>query len=605
MRFKYFATAIAAITLAGCSNNDDVPAGNNEIANEEGKSYLSISLVTDGSAISRGESGGYEEGNDNDENGVNSVGFIFFDANGDNHSHVLYTINNGTTSIDNDNRSESIADLGDGDGFNFKDDDEDSNNTPGTDNIEKISDAVIVFKNLKNNSTPRSVLALLNVSADDFKTIKNQDLSELLLSNNKDKTGTKFKNENDFIMSNSAYVDGNKDVTSTAISASDFKTDEAAAKKSPVSIYVERMAAKVQLTRTSNPKQEINLPVQTGEGATSVTDTKLTIEVVAWGLSGMNKDSYWFKNVDASWNYSWGKNNSWNNANDHRSYWAKDTNYDTGSYVVDNASITDSNKEKLSLIYKAWSDYTGDAKLEVGKSTYCYENTFSGALDTQKSTNVLVLAKFKKNNSDLGENVTWYKYNGVLYDETNYKKAALQYFADNTDIRVKTTNETTTEYNTLTENDVTVSASYKSDGYSVLGAIIASGKTLVKHGESGDTNVSEVDLNKALAEFTKATSYKNGMMYYCIPIQHLNTHAENHSTAENSDDCTGEYGVVRNHWYQLEVGNITALGKGVYDPTELIVPNDEENQFFLAAKLHILSWHIVKQTISDLDKPMM
>lgn len=591
MRFKYFATAIAAITLAGCSNNDDVLVDNNEIANEEGKSYLSISLVTDGSAISRGTSGGYEEGQDNDENGVSSVGFIFFDANGDNHSHVLYTINNGTTSIDAGNKHESIADLGENDGFNFKDDDEDQNNTPGKDNIEKISDAVIVFKNLTNNSTPRKVLALLNISADDFKNIKSKNESDILPLSNGDNTGVKFKNGNGFIMSNSAYVNENEAVTATAISASDFKTDEATAKKSPVSIYVERMAAKVQLTRASNVTEETELPVQTGE-ATSTTNTKLTIEVVAWGLSGMNKDSYWFKDVDATWNYTWGISNSWSNANDHRSYWAKDNDYDNGTYVGDNASITGSNKDNLSLIYKSWKDYTGESKLNAGTSTYCYENTYSGAFDSSKSTNVLVLAKFKKNdNTEWSPDETWYKYNGVLYDENNYKRAALQYFKDNSDVKLSTGD--------LQVNDVTIK--YEGDGYSVLQATLTDDATFT----NGSGTATKEDFEKELAKITKATSYKNGMMYYCIPIEHLNTHTADHSKAENSTDCTGEYGVVRNHWYQLEVGNITALGKGVYDPEETIVPNDEENQFFLAAKLHILSWHIVKQTISDLNKPMM
>lgn len=608
MKFKFFASAIAALALAGCSNNDEVLVDNNEVAGSESElSYLSISLVTDASAISRGTSDGYQEGADNDENEVKTVGFIFFNGDGSQHSHVLYTINNNTTTVSD--KSDVIADPSELDGnnnFNFTDDDQDTNGA-GTDNIEKVSDAVIVFKNLTNNSTPRNVLAVLNVTADEFSGIygteENKNLTAVLGLANGDKEGDAFKGDNGFVMSNSICIEEK----ATPISASDFKTSQADAAAAPVEIYMERMAAKVELTRRSgNVTTGTSWPVQTG--TEKMADTELSIEVVAWGLSGMNKDSYWFKNINDEWNLGW----NWDKSDDHRSYWAQDNDYtsEEGTYVKfwgwsdtegDNLVVNGTVNKDASLIYKSWNDYTpNNGALGFGNATYCYENTFDGALDVSKSTNVLVLAKFKQGENEIGEDVVWYNYNGVLYDETNYEKAALQYFADNTDIRVKTTTGESTQYSTLTTNDVTPAAEYQSDGYSVLTATIAEGKSLVIRGagdNGADKEVTVDELNAELKKGTRAISYKNGMMYYCIPIQHLN----NHSTETTHTNCTGEYGVVRNHWYQVEVGNITSLGKGVYDPAELIVPNDDEKEFFLAAKLYILSWHKVKQSV-DLDE---
>ena len=60
----------------------------------------------------------------------------------------------------------------------------------------------------------------------------------------------------------------------------------------------------------------------------------------------------------------------------------------------------------------------------------------------------------------------------------------------------------------------------------------------------------------------------------------------------------GMYGVVRNHLYNITTDDITSLGKGIYDPTEIIVPGDKAELWYLAAKVNINAWHIVKQTVN-------
>ncbi|MBR3286008.1 MAG: fimbria major subunit, partial [Bacteroidales bacterium] len=76
---------------------------------------------------------------------------------------------------------------------------------------------------------------------------------------------------------------------------------------------------------------------------------------------------------------------------------------------------------------------------------------------------------------------------------------------------------------------------------------------------------------------------------YCVPLEHYNT--------LNLDALDmGMYGMVRNHFYQVTTGDIKTLGKGIYDPDEIIVPGDKVQMWYLAAKININAWHIVKQT---------
>ncbi len=64
----------------------------------------------------------------------------------------------------------------------------------------------------------------------------------------------------------------------------------------------------------------------------------------------------------------------------------------------------------------------------------------------------------------------------------------------------------------------------------------------------------------------------------------------------------GQYGVVRNHWYQIEVGKVFRLGQGVFDPSDnstedLIPDNPSKETFGMAANISILSWKVVKQSV--------
>lgn len=90
---------------------------------------------------------------------------------------------------------------------------------------------------------------------------------------------------------------------------------------------------------------------------------------------------------------------------------------------------------------------------------------------------------------------------------------------------------------------------------------------------------------------TPAEVRKGGMAYYYTTIKHLGEKGK-----------LGEYGIVRNHSYQISLNSIKGFGTPVYNPEKTIVPAIPSNdKTYLAAKINVLSWRVVPSTV-DLDK---
>ena len=116
-------------------------------------------------------------------------------------------------------------------------------------------------------------------------------------------------------------------------------------------------------------------------------------------------------------------------------------------------------------------------------------------------------------------------------------------------------------------------------GYQVK-AQLKEGVTVYK-GEEEATNECNTNMGKSLAEIRK-----EGRAYYYTDVAHLGT----------------AKGIVRNHYYQIDVNSIKGFGTPVYDPDSEFVPVvPEDTQTYLAARINVLSWRIVKQTV-DLGK---
>ena len=86
-----------------------------------------------------------------------------------------------------------------------------------------------------------------------------------------------------------------------------------------------------------------------------------------------------------------------------------------------------------------------------------------------------------------------------------------------------------------------------------------------------------------------AVIYKNGQTYYYFDIKHLGATGK-----------TAEYGVVRNHVYQIDIESIQGYGSPVYNGlSNLVTPEfpEEVEASYVAARINVLSWKVVKQGV--------
>ena len=141
-------------------------------------------------------------------------------------------------------------------------------------------------------------------------------------------------------------------------------------------------------------------------------------------------------------------------------------------------------------------------------------------------------------------------------------------------------------------------------------ATLGDGKVYVKMKETLPTPVYAINgetvteitdftaIDAALKEFNEtgaeAIAYTGGEMYYNIPIEHLRN-----NEADDKTIYEANYGVVRNHHSVLSIDKLSKLGKGIFDPDEVIIPNveDEKETYYIGATIHILSWKLVNQGV--------
>ena len=87
-----------------------------------------------------------------------------------------------------------------------------------------------------------------------------------------------------------------------------------------------------------------------------------------------------------------------------------------------------------------------------------------------------------------------------------------------------------------------------------------------------------------------ALLYTNGMTYYIVDIKHL-----------GASKSLAEYGVVRNHVYQIAINSIKGYGSPIYNGLSFIVDPplypEEDEASYVAAKINVLSWKVVTQGV--------
>ena len=622
---------LACSAMVACTN-DDLLENNDSPVVKGDKAYVVVNIKSANGLSSRGEPDGFEDGTDGTngtvaENNVSTATFFFYDKEG---KYVTKSAS-GT---------EFTAEA-------------------TTDNVEKIAESVVVLEGLNGKNYPAYVVAVLNCPAEIVTKLHSEQLP--LSSVKSVLVGeSAYMNGNDFIMSNSTYKNG--DPTSlyfaTKLVDKNFlpeqpdedEKEELMNADNVVNIYVERLAAKANLTLADNAKGKIPLTKYDVDGQ----DATLYVEVLNWKLNGTNKNSYLMKNVNVNFDaYEAGAEGvyafDWAGAEAtgyKRTYWGQSYNWETGTYP---AGIKESSANNT-LNYFSWDAMTPEeGSTTIGTAQYCAENTNSEtALNTgnfhSMVTEVLLQAKVYTQIGD-GEAVPTdlIRYNNTLFTKEGFiarvvKNAGLEgklwkYSNYEGSWKGKSIEAKDFDYVNLGNGIVNVrlkdvernddgtiknviptkngdADEYKwydketLDGFDFNGGVQAATALTVEQ-----LNAYEAAIN-ALA--IKAECYKDGMMYYNIPIEHLRggkfeyVSGGKPATGDGADDTEFEdikvneadYGVVRNHYYNITVNKIENLGNAVLKPDEIIIPIDKNNTtYYVGATINILAWKVVNQSV--------
>ena len=477
--------------LTGCSNEDDVMNNGGE-NNTKSDSYIAVNIVNPSAASSRAEN---DANGTDEENEVNNALFVFF--------------NDGGAYID---ASEVAANE-----FEW---------TEGSGPASKISNAVIVLSN--PTAYPTSVLALLNTGLG-VNDVKGKSLSEIKAIA-EDYSNT----DNGFVMSNSVYKDGEKEVIATPLTDSNIQSSEDLAKQNPVTISVERVLAKVTV------KEAASLATTGKDGKLDGKDVTLVPEIIGYQLVQTNPKSNLVKNID-------GMSNDWNDAANFRSYWAKS--YEPESYGY--CSFND--------IAEA-SEYL----------TYCHENT------TDKATTLLVAAKIKAEGAE--GPVTIIKYKGMYYTEEglntyiNSQMKDCYYTVDVTDESAKKSNDWSNYI------EVVASDAEDAEPWAVM---------IQLNGYPGNATAEEKAAADAVIEgLDEGMQWTDGSSYFYVEVKHdaetdLSAVIRNHFYQLTINSVEGLGTPVYDPDEVIEIFE---------------KPTDEE--YYIAAKIQILKWNIVSQNVA-------
>ena len=528
---------LACSAMVACTNTDEPENNGNEIQ-KDGDKFVAVNIVMSGDAKSR-TTGDFIEGSA-EETAVNDAVFLFLDGEYKGCADPCY--------VDGDKLKQWSTNV-----------------TDPANGGHLISQAVLVINNDKQ--IPSYLVAILNpVDGEKHGYTANTSLQDL-----KDEQAdyTSYITSN-FVMSNSVYVDPatNKEVAATPITLDNiFSTtgegnDDEGALDHPVTIPVERIVSKIEVTG-----------LDTADDAWTDGDIKynsgedLTVKLVVTGWEVLqNKESYTIKNVSTAWTYDW-----WNDADIYRSYWASTDNISGGrteykveemnnmgaKYIEETVNQEANSQNRVLNPYLLVRGYFANEKgerielVEWGGKKY----TLQGYLN-------LIAGSAKVSQY-------WYK------DGETYKKfdTTLLEMVDETNdwwsmAKLTTTAAAKTFYTLALKADGTPDAS------------TAKAVTVAEDG----TN----PVVAAVEQFGKVQYWNRGNTYYYTPIQH------------QVDEDNKYYGIVRNHWYKINVSSIVGFGTPVANPDQAIdIPEDPETgATYLAAQVVVLKWREVAYDVT-------
>lgn len=573
MKIKHlFGLAVIAAMTASCSSNEDLgTAGPGTGTNETGVGYATFTInLPSVSGTRAADAGGAEmaEGTPEEYKVSNATALIFQKYGSDEGSYKF--VESVTLPIDG-----------------WTDD-----STPGITTTSKKLVAKLTNVDTKNDY---SVLILLNNKNVNLPTVGqsyNDWNSKNILTQVTDWTGF-----DGFYMAN-APLKGSAASPATLVPIDKDKiyASEAEANKPTndcaATVFVERGVAKMTVAAPGT--------ITVKDKATT-KPTKSQVTFSNWALDITNKKTFAVHNIDGlSSDFSTIWNTDPSNrfiGTNNRVYWGKDPNYDKNELkLTDEKGESDKKREAEFNFIDATSKIGKNFAIDATHTNpeYCLENTFNLTNMYQgQTTRVIFKAKYTPKDAD---SKSLAEKDGTFYTIGNMKT-----ILNETKLKAAVDAAATS---VLSDCTVDYDANLKKEGSHVITLADikdATGKPLVAeteyNGKKGTVIVDEINTKLGLKAGRKEAmvginTYLQGVTYYIARVKHfgvLTPWNSGESYGDNNDKYLGRYGMLRNNWYELKVGNVYGPGYPGVPPVDPTLP-DDENEKYLSVSVKILSW---------------
>ncbi len=595
---------LAAVMMAACSNDDSISPLEPGVGTE-GSRYMAISLATNVQNTRADEyTPVYSQGSANEyavSSQTDNLVFYFFDADGKPYEVDEVEVNNVKKPVNYLNPKE-FGDDGKGTSVSF------TTQTDG-DNVTSISNLILTF-NKETGTTPAQVVALVNAPddfVDDNLYVTLEELQGVTRANGKTRNAlVKGSTDEYFLMSNSVYQDAasGEIVTATSIEPSNIAYSIADAAAAPVQIYVERLDAKVTFKGNSDSNtdfdksgDDVYYKVKSADITANVdaaskddlgvsaSDDNVYVKVEGWTLFNKTDKTNLIKSLTKEAGTPW-----WNNASDHRSYWAN-TPSDAN---LDATSLTYNNVLTLSGVYDAETktsieDVDGNAHIE-----YALENTLTPENDDDDVNTGFIMATRLYTKDDKGNfaPLELAKWLSRYYTVEQLQRAIASYLGKS--LWYSEDGGTTRQTISGAWDEITFEQNAAGPSYTVL-PVLKENSTKTWYASANATDaLNKAGVDAILATVPAAQIWTDGMCYYYTPITHKIGDVENKA-------------VVRNHWYRVGISGITGLGtpvwdaeKDTFDPTN--PSDDDDKQWYLDAQINVLSWNMLDNDVEFTTK---
>ena len=569
MKIKhYFGLAVIAAMSASCSSNEDLgTAGPGTGTNETGVGYATFTINLPSVSGTRAADAGGAEMNEGtpEEYAVKSATALIFQKYGSDEGSYKF-VESVTLPIDG-----------------WTDD--------ATDGITTTSPKLVAKLTNVDTKNDYSVLILLNNKNVNLPTVGQSynDWNNQVLSPNL----AELAKTGEFYMANAPLNKAGKVTTLVTIDKDKiYSSKEKAESGTAADVYVERGVAKMTVvapgTKTVMDK------------ATS-TSTNSQVTFSNWALDITNKKTFAVHNVDglsSDFGAIWTTDRF--TGTNQRVYWGKDPNYKN-----DNLKLKDKDAEREAEFN--FIDATSKIDKDFANATntnpvYCLENTFNLTNMYQGQTTRVIFKATYTPKDDKGNSL-------AETDGTFYTIGNLTTILNKTKLEDALTAAAKSVLPSGYKVDYTKLKTEGSHVITLEDIKDSSDKPLVADkdysGKTGNEIVAAINDKLGLKagrpeEMVGINTYLEGATYYIARVKHFGDALTKWNSGEpygdNNKQYLGRYGMLRNNWYELTVGNVYGPGYPGVPPVDPTQP-DDENEKYLSVSVKILDWAKRSDTI--------